>query len=689
MPDPQKEKRQILLVVLIALLNGIIFYQATGPYKVGKMFAATNPDTFLYAQYARAIAEGHPYQFNAGDPATTGSTSHLYPVILAFFHRIGFGDFALLEVTFWLNIFFYLISVVLLWFLASVLEPGGRRFVAVLFSLSGYAMHIFAGLSDIGLFTVLTLALWLSLLYRRHTAGALLLFLLPFARPEGAIIAVLFPTVLLYERLKSGAVAAFNRKLLVAGAGLLGAAGLVILNIALTGIIGFDSTLGKNYFSRMHLLPAVNYTVHDSLILWKNVLFGLNDAFRQYFFIPVVSGILILIGFYRFAARKVEDAIRPGVELWWLLSLLCSTLLVVSSSFLGIHYDRYLFWMMPLLTINLIRGVLALPLTNNIKTGICTVFLLFQIAAYPFFLHGSISSASKTTPLVKTVLKAGRSRAPGVRVAVLGGSGIKYLNPDWYIINLGGVTSPWFREVKGNIAGEIKTCQHRPSLQFDRFLRMPDVSLPIPEITGDSVVEEFPSRYNLPVTLYSIDWQLLLKGETPLDDSIFRQLPPNRQLIDRIDAAWTADEKRTGFKCTSAYPYTNTVQALTKGSIRGKNLADAVRPVTGDAAFTLKTLPHKKHWLVVRVAVDQPVLLNGLSGRSTATINLRKIKSLTVSIDNTFKGTIDMSDLEQLEEEHFFERVITVPPDAITGESTRFCLSGFYLLCDLWIYGER
>ena len=47
-------------------------------------------DTYIHFQYARAIAEGHPFRFQAGEPISTGATSLLWPAILAPFYWVGF-----------------------------------------------------------------------------------------------------------------------------------------------------------------------------------------------------------------------------------------------------------------------------------------------------------------------------------------------------------------------------------------------------------------------------------------------------------------------------------------------------------------------------------------------------------------------------------------------------------------------
>src|SRR5262245_6724241 len=48
-------------------------------------------DSFIYLQYARAIAEGHPFVYTAGNAPTTGATSLLWPFLLLPPHLFRFG----------------------------------------------------------------------------------------------------------------------------------------------------------------------------------------------------------------------------------------------------------------------------------------------------------------------------------------------------------------------------------------------------------------------------------------------------------------------------------------------------------------------------------------------------------------------------------------------------------------------
>jgi hypothetical protein len=64
---------------------------ATVLAKVGHA-GATLDDAYIHFQYARAIAEGHPMRFAAGEPITSGSTSLLWPLVLAPFWALGARD---------------------------------------------------------------------------------------------------------------------------------------------------------------------------------------------------------------------------------------------------------------------------------------------------------------------------------------------------------------------------------------------------------------------------------------------------------------------------------------------------------------------------------------------------------------------------------------------------------------------
>jgi hypothetical protein len=63
--------------------------------RVGHAGAALD-DAYIHFQYARALAEGHPLRYQAGEPISSGATSTLWPVLLAPAWALGARDDALM-----------------------------------------------------------------------------------------------------------------------------------------------------------------------------------------------------------------------------------------------------------------------------------------------------------------------------------------------------------------------------------------------------------------------------------------------------------------------------------------------------------------------------------------------------------------------------------------------------------------
>jgi hypothetical protein len=88
----------------------------------------TLDDAYIHFQYARAIAEGHPLRYHAGEPVTSGSTSLLWPVLLAPFWLLGFHGEALMWPA-W--IFSFVALGALAWEVRAIAEPLVGRATAI------------------------------------------------------------------------------------------------------------------------------------------------------------------------------------------------------------------------------------------------------------------------------------------------------------------------------------------------------------------------------------------------------------------------------------------------------------------------------------------------------------------------------------------------------------------------------
>src|SRR6266850_1835882 len=110
--EPPRLRRPVFtLVVLAAVVSGIF---------LAFMLAATQGtfvpqvvDLYLVCQYARAIVEGHPFRYNAGELPSTGATSLLYTVVLALPEAIGIRGEGLIAFAIVMGAGFYVASVML------------------------------------------------------------------------------------------------------------------------------------------------------------------------------------------------------------------------------------------------------------------------------------------------------------------------------------------------------------------------------------------------------------------------------------------------------------------------------------------------------------------------------------------------------------------------------------------------
>lgn len=89
----QQWGRRALTLAPVVLVTALLAQRALATVlaKLGHPGAALD-DAYIHFQYARAIAEGHPLRFQAGEPVSSGATSLLWPAILAPFWLVGFRD---------------------------------------------------------------------------------------------------------------------------------------------------------------------------------------------------------------------------------------------------------------------------------------------------------------------------------------------------------------------------------------------------------------------------------------------------------------------------------------------------------------------------------------------------------------------------------------------------------------------
>ena len=353
---------------LSALMLCIGLIQIAGYYLAGMLastdgsMAVPQPDTLLYCQAARRIVEGCPFSFSAGTAVSTGTTSVLYPFILAIPYWLGATGEALFMAGFWLNALFYLVFLFgwgqVLW---NCLEnPLARLTGAVLLALSAQPAFCAMAQSDIGCWMAASALLAWGLSINKPSFYGPILVLVPWIRPEGMICVIAFGIVLIASRWfysKNDAHVPKYAPWIILGLSVFSMVGVFALNYALTGHCQFSSVANKGYFTILPFSDAVKQTADDLLQIVNSYLFGLVTSAPRNLMFPVFLGsIFIWLGIIFHPWRHFQS--RNLCVL--LLGAGGSILTVASSGWQGTNFDRYLAWIFPLYILFLTEGLITL-----------------------------------------------------------------------------------------------------------------------------------------------------------------------------------------------------------------------------------------------------------------------------------------------------------------------------------------
>ena len=176
-------------LLLVGLLTAALFV-ALMLWTTGGYFVAQVSDLYVIAQYAQAMAEGHPFRYNPGEAPTTGATSLLHTSVLALAHAAGARGEGLVAFAILLGAALYLASLPLAVRIGTRLAgPREGLLAGGLVALSGPVVWGYLYGSDIALFLFLALLLlerWLAFAAGASPRGFVVAgVLLALARPEG------------------------------------------------------------------------------------------------------------------------------------------------------------------------------------------------------------------------------------------------------------------------------------------------------------------------------------------------------------------------------------------------------------------------------------------------------------------------------------------------------------------------
>ena len=581
-------------------------------------------DSFIYLQYSRAIAEGHPFVYTPGNAPTTGATSLLYPLLLLPPHLLRLPPAVCIAWSIALGVAAFVLSALLLARLGRRLGgPIGGALSLVLFLVSPYLLWGYLSGMEIALYATVLLGALTVYLRERSTARfpALRWWLLALAgsRPEGAILCLVFGLLMARDRWQ-GSRAAGGPPFLSAALLLPFAAAAVpfVVNLALTGSLESTSSQAKSILAEPYAETRAEYLANTPTI-WLNIA----QCYLSHFMLDARSQLLPALWYpSAFGGLLfVLFGLRPRGP--WngglaLLALVAAGIVVNSIPvYWQVHFYRYQQGLFPavLLLIGSGWGRLA----------------WWGWERPPRWAGGPVAAAAALMPLalwMPTLVPAN-----GEMIGVYARNCENILHQQVRVGRWIDATLPKDARVGLNDAGAIAYYGRRSTIDFvglttaglarvyrsglgclfEEARRLPPDRRPThcaiyPEWfpywreSGILGPEQFRAHLEMntitggnDMVVYPASWSGVVPSATPVDpDSGLRSL----RLTDSIDLAWLADERRHGWK---AEPEAKDVlRRYGYANPGGPTVTDAGRIVRRSGRFRATVTPGKDLVIVMR-----------------------------------------------------------------------------------------
>lgn len=667
-------------------------FMASMLYASRGRFVAQVADLYLVCQYARATAEGHPFQYNAGEAASTGATSLLHTGILAAAHRAGFRGEGLIAFAILSGAALFVATVKMARDIGLLLAGPGEGWLAGgLVALGGPVVWGFLYGADVALFMFLATWLlrslvvaWAEARFAPVVAPAVLLAL---TRPEGFPLAVI---VALAWRMGPG------RGTRGVGAALPWAAaiaGLLVLvnNRVFTGSWVGTSMADKSLFANYGFPAAIGIVAEYGVDVIRGLLLGFYPSTAPIGFHRGWAALSFPpLGLLLVAAAAVQPhALAQPVRVW-LVAAAALFAIVSPNMFLGVHFNRYILWAFPgLLALVAVGTGVAARALGGIREAV-----VFRAVAAVFLLLGALSTlrfaalyGDMAGEIERRDLAAARwisrSLPPGVAMANVATS-IEYLTGHRNV-SLHGVTNPAFF---GTRAGE------REAGMLEGLARLADKPAFLITTVGSQeaspllreVVDGPPlfrtTSFGDEIEIYRLRYHALTAASRV-------HLPRTLQAagtmteVDRLNVCDPVDEAAHRYRFESRLGNLRlhgTARVDAYDGAADHRVADAGRAIIGTESFDVATTPGRDLLLVMRTAQVVPVnILRPGGGRA------EPLQFVEAQLEVRADGR-PAAQARFRPGEGWDEAAILVPASAITGQRTRLELSGRYAAYRYWMY---
>jgi len=685
-----------LTLVLVAL-GVVVAFLAAMLSSTGGRFVPQVVDLYVVCQYAQALAEGHPFRYNPGEPPSTGATSLLYTAWLGAGHAVGFRGEGLVAFAILSGAALYVASVLLARRVGERVagEPAGLL-AGGLVALSGTVVWSFLYGSDIAAFLFLALLLldrWLVFWEGGSARGfALAGSLVALARPEGLPLGLLLA---LASRRRPAAPRGREAFLALAPA----AAGLAVLalNRAVTGSWLGTSVADKSLLANYGLLDSVRLVAEYATDLTRGVLFGFYPpetaigfarGWAPYYLPPLALPLVVA------ALVGAPEARRAPLRLW-LLAAAAVSLLVSANMFMGVHYNRYVLWSFPGLLVLTAAGITTaaslVPDPGRRRTLLGATAGLFLALGLLQTLRFAASYGSAAGAIARRELALAewirRELPPGVAMANVATS-VEYLTGHRNV-NLHGVTSPAFFGTR---------TAEREAGMLESLVRMPPGERP-PYLISSAALQqaspllrrlvEGPPLYRTAslsdeLLVFRTRWDLLDRAPRLHAPSVLEAAGRLTE-VDRLNVCDGEDERRHGYRYASGlgelrFHGAVLLEKYPQPAGPSEEVADAGRVILGSETFRVRSRRGRDLLLVLRTAKAAPVAL-----RQAALTGLHTLEQPRPRLEVRANGVV-LARLEVPLGSGWSEVALTLPGSGLSEPETELTVSGHYASFRYWFF---
>jgi len=686
----------LLLGVLVATgFVGLMLHGTEGH------FVAQSPDLYVVCQYARAMAEGRPFQYNAGEAPTTGATSVLHTTILAIGHAAGARGEGLVAFAVLLGAALYLASIALAGRVGTLLAgPREGRLAGALVALGGPVVWSFLYGSDIALFLFLALLVFERFLvfWREGRPGGLAVAgaALALARPEGLIVAAVLGAASVF---RPGPASTRQRALPFVP--LLAALALVLLVRTLTGTWFGTSVSDKSLLPNYGLVQTVDVVTKYGVDVLRGLLLGFYPAESPVGFSPGQApfafpplGLLLVL----LAAVRPRTELRVPVRVWLVLVAIVVAL-AGTNMFMGVQFNRYALWALPGLLALLAAGLGLLSrllareddqLERSLFRAGAGLFLVLGLLSTAHFaaIYGEMAAATwrREIPAARWIRE---HLPPGTGIANAATS-IEYLTGHRNT-NLHGVTSPAFVGIRPieKEAGTYEALCRIPATERPPYILLTrgglDQSALLPLLLEGAARYETSSLGD-DLLLFRARWDLLDRGIRPhLPETL--AAVAGLELVDRLNVSDVEDEAAHGYRLES-----RAGELVLGGFVRiddyhlasgDLTVADAGRAILGSESFRVRTRAGRPLVVVVRSHPELEVRALRSQGGLVAQLEM-PVSGLRVEA-----GEKTLLRVELPNHPGWNEHVLRLSGEALSDGTTTLRLSGRYAAFHYWFYQPR